>query len=133
VDHGEIGCDNANGESHEAPLLAPPPPPPPPPMTPAEMMAEMLVARREIARALEMMAQAIGGLARGGLGGNGGNGGCACGLERPCSYQDFLKTNPPMFTPTTEPLDVDHWLRVLEQKFLLLTVTDEQKVHFAAQ
>jgi hypothetical protein len=30
-----------------------------------------------------------------------------------------------MFTPIAEPLDVEHWLRVLEQKFLLLTVTDE--------
>jgi hypothetical protein len=58
------------------------PPPPPPPMTHAEMLA----ARCEIARTLEMMAQAIGGFARGGLGGNGGNRGGAHGLERPCSY-----------------------------------------------
>jgi hypothetical protein len=79
------------------------------------------------------MAQAVGGLARGGPGGNGRNGGGARGLERPYSYQDFLKTNPPTFTPTAEPLDAEHWLRVLEQKFLLLTVTDEQKVRFAAQ
>ena len=45
-DHG-----NANGESHEAPLLGPPPPLPPPPplMTYAEMMAKILVARRESA------------------------------------------------------------------------------------
>ena len=41
--------------------------------------------------------------------------------------------HPPMFTPTTEPLDMEHWLRILEQKFQLLTVTDEQKVSFAAQ
>jgi hypothetical protein len=102
-------------------------------MTQVEMMAEFLASRRETARALELMAQAIGGLARGGPGGNGGNGGSARGLERPCSYQDFLKTNPPMFTPTTEPLDAEHWLHVLEQKFLLLTVTDEQKVRFVAQ
>ena len=53
--HGE-GIGNTNGESHEAPLLAPPPPPPPPPMTHAEMMAEMLVARHKSARALEMLA-----------------------------------------------------------------------------
>ena len=66
------GIDNTNGESHEAPLLAPPPPPPLPPMTHAKMMAEMLAARRESARALEMLAQAIGGLARGGPGGNVG-------------------------------------------------------------
>jgi hypothetical protein len=83
-------------------------------MTHAEMMAEMLAACQEIARALEMMAQALGGFARGGHGGNGENGGGARGLERPCSYQDFLKTNPPTFTPTAEPLDAEHWLRVLE-------------------
>jgi hypothetical protein len=28
---------------------------------------------------------------------------------------------------------MEHWLRVLEQKVLLLRVTDEQKVRFAAQ
>ena len=61
-----------------------PPPPPPPPMTPAEIMAELLAARREsavarqeTARAMDIMAQAIAGLARGGHGGNGGNGGGA--------------------------------------------------------
>jgi hypothetical protein len=102
-------------------------------MTQAELMAEVLAACRETARALEMMAQAIGGLARGGPGGNGGNEGGGCGLERPCSYKDFLNTNLPTFTLTAEPLDVVHWFRVLEQKFLLLTVTDEQKVRFAAQ
>ena len=55
------GEDNGhtNGESHEAPLLAPPHPSPPPPMTHAEMMAEMLAARRESARALEMLAQRL--------------------------------------------------------------------------
>jgi hypothetical protein len=88
MDHGENGRDNANGESHEAPLLAPlpPPPPPPPSMTPTKMMVEVLAARRETVNALEMMAQAIGGLARGGPGGNSGNGGGARGLKRPCSY-----------------------------------------------
>ena len=49
------GIGNTNGESHEAPLLAPPPPPPPL-MTHAEMMAEMLAARRESARAMELLA-----------------------------------------------------------------------------
>jgi hypothetical protein len=77
-------------------------------MTQTEMMAEMLATLREIACAFELMAQAVGGLTRGGHGGNGGNRGGARGLERPCSYQDFLKTNPPMFTPTVEPLDMEH-------------------------
>ena len=39
--------------------------------------------------------------------------------------------HPPTFTPTAEPLDAEHWLRILEQKFQLLTVTEEQKVRFA--
>ena len=110
------GNENDNGESHEAPLLAPPPPPPPL-MTHAEMIAEILVARCESARALEMLAQAIGGFARGGPGGNGGNRGGARVPTESCSYQNFLKTHPPMFTPTVELLDAEHWLRILEQKF----------------
>jgi hypothetical protein len=86
--HGENGRNNANRESHDAPRLAPLPPPPPPPplMTLAEMMAEMLATCCETAHALELMAQAVGGLARGGPGGNDGNGGGAHGLERPYSY-----------------------------------------------
>ena len=51
------GIGNTNRESHEAPLLAPPPPPPPPPpMTHVEMMAEMLAAHHESARAMELLA-----------------------------------------------------------------------------
>ena len=41
--------------------------------------------------------------------------------------------HPPTFTPSAEPLDAEHWLRILEQKFLLLTMTDEQKVRFTMQ
>ena len=85
---GESGRANehGNGESHEAPLLAPPPPPPPPLMTHAEMMAEMLAARRKTARAMELLAHAVSGFARGGHRGNGGNRGGARGPEGPCSY-----------------------------------------------
>ena len=101
-------------------------------MTHAEMMAELLAARRESARAMEIMAQAVAGFAHRGHGGNGGNGGGARGPEGPCSYQDLLNMHPPTFTPMVEPLDAEHWLRILEQKFLLLTVTEEQKVRFAA-
>ena len=74
-----------NRESHGAPLLAPPPPPPPS-MTHAEMMAELMAARRESARAMELMAQAVAGFARGGHMGNGGNEGGAHHPEGPSSY-----------------------------------------------
>ena len=60
VDQGDNGRGedngNTNGDSHEASLRSPPPLPPPPPMTYAEMMVEMLAARRESAHALEMLA-----------------------------------------------------------------------------
>ena len=108
---GENGRANEhdNGESQEAPLLAPRPfPPPPSPMTHAEMMAELMAARRESARAMELMAQAITGFARGGHRGNGGNGGGARSPEGPSSYQDFLKTHPPTFTSIAEPLYAEH-------------------------
>ena len=82
---------------------------------------------------MEIMAQAIAGLARGGLGGNDGNGGGARRPEGQSSYQDFLKTHPPTFTPSDDPLEAEHWLRTLEQKFRLLGVANEQKVHFASQ
>ena len=82
---------------------------------------------------MDIMAQAVAGLAHEGHGGNGGNGGGAYRPEGPSFYQDFLKTHPPTFTPTDEPLEAEHWLRILEQKFLLLDVADEQKVCFAAQ
>ncbi|XP_066341362.1 uncharacterized protein [Miscanthus floridulus] len=82
---------------------------------------------------MEIMAQVVAGFARGGHGGNGGNEGGARRPEGPSSYQDFLKTHPPTFTPLAEPLDVEHWLRILEQKFLLLNMADEQKVSFAVQ
>ena len=82
---------------------------------------------------MEIMAQVITGLARGGPGGNGGNGGGARRPEGQSSYQDFLKTHPPTFMSSDGPLEVEHWLRTMEQKFWLLGVTDEQKVYFAAQ
>ena len=91
-----------------------------------------MAARRELAYAMELMAQAVAGFARGGHEGNGGNGGGVRCSEGPSSYQDFLKIHPPTFTPIDEPLDAEHWLRILEQKFLLLDVADEQKVCFVA-
>ena len=83
---GESGqAHEPNRESHGAPLLAPPLPPLPL-MTHAEMMAELMAAHRESARAMELMAQAVVGFAHGGHGGNGGNGGGARRPKGPSSY-----------------------------------------------
>jgi hypothetical protein len=51
------------------------------------------------------------------------------------TYQEFLSTQPPLFTKADDPLDADVWLRVMESKFPLLTraFPDDTKTHFAAQ
>jgi hypothetical protein len=51
------------------------------------------------------------------------------------TYQEFLITQPPMFTKAEDPLDADVWLRVVESKFPLLTgdCPDDTKAHFATQ
>ena len=57
--HGESAraIEHGSGGSKEVPPLAPHPfPPPPPPLTYAEMMAELMAAHREPARAMELMA-----------------------------------------------------------------------------
>ena len=55
---------------------------------------------------MEIMAQAVAGLAYGGPGGNGGNGGGARRPKGQSSYQNFLTTHPPTFPPSDEPLEV---------------------------
>ena len=63
---------------------------------------------------MDIMAQAVAGLAREGHGGHGRNRGGARRPKGQFSYQDFLKTHPPTFTPSDEPLEVEHWLRTIE-------------------
>jgi hypothetical protein len=51
------------------------------------------------------------------------------------TYQDFLSTQPPLFSEVEEPLDADAWLRTIESKFALLIIpcADSNQAHFAAQ
>ena len=50
-------------------------------------------------------------------------------------YLEFLKTQPPLFHVTEEPLDADSWIRTIESKFSLLEVpcSDVNKACFAVQ
>jgi hypothetical protein len=49
------------------------------------------------------------------------------------TYVDFTDTHPLVFSKEDEPLEVDGWLRTIEQKFELLQCTEYQKPVFAAQ
>jgi hypothetical protein len=54
----------------------------------------------------------------------GGNGARNAPAPAPTTYGDFAATHPPLFTEAGEPLEVDHWLRVMESKFGLLHYTE---------
>jgi hypothetical protein len=51
------------------------------------------------------------------------------------TYQEFLSTQPPLFTKAEDPLDAEVWLRVVESKFPLLAgdCPDDTKARFTAQ
>ena len=55
------------------------------------------------------------------------------GAPRNCTYADFLATRPPTFSSTTEPMEAENFLRMLESKFGLLNCTPVQKTLYAAQ
>jgi hypothetical protein len=52
---------------------------------------------------------------------------------RETSYLDFSETRPPLFVKAKDPLEVDEWVRVIEQKFGLICCTETQKSLFAPQ
>ena len=94
---GSPSCFGARGNGN-------PPPPPPPPG-----IAEVLAAQTEILRQLVQAQQQQWG-------------GPHAHQPQEASYQDFLSTQPPLFTKADEPLDVDAWIRTIESKFSLLSV-----------
>jgi hypothetical protein len=55
---------------------------------------------------------------------HGGNGARNAPAPAPTTYGDFTATHPSLFTEAGEPLEVDHWLRVMESKFGLLHYTE---------
>jgi hypothetical protein len=63
----------------------------------------------------------------------GGNGARNAPAPAPTTYGDFAATHLSLFTEAREPLEADHWLRVMESKFGLLCCTEVQKTLFTVQ
>jgi hypothetical protein len=95
---------------------------PPPPPSLAQAIASILESRDE---QTELLRQLVANFT------HGGNG--ARNALAPTTYSDFAATHPPLFTEAREPLEADHWLRVVESKFGLLRCTEVQKTLFTAQ
>jgi len=92
-----------------------------PPPTPPPGIAEVLAAQTKILRQLvQAQQQQRGGHAH---------------QPKEASYQDFLSTQPPLFTKADEPLDADAWIRTIESKFSLLSVpcSEANKTRYAVQ
>jgi hypothetical protein len=64
---------------------------------------------------------------------HGGNGARNAPAPTLTTYSDFAATHPPLFTETGEPLEADHWLRVIESKFGLQCRTEVQETLFTMQ
>jgi hypothetical protein len=97
------------------------PPPPPPPPTLQELMAQQNEILRQLAHR-QPPPQHYGG-------------GDHQRHPAAATYQEFLSTQPPLFTRAEDPLDADVWLRVVESKFPLLhgACSEVTKVQFATQ
>jgi hypothetical protein len=108
-----IGAENSQGNGN-----------PPPPPSLVQSIASILESRDEQTELLwQLIANSI-------CDGNGARNAPAPALT---TYSDFTATHPPLFTEAGEPLEADHWLRVMESKFGLLHCTEVQKTLFTAQ
>jgi hypothetical protein len=88
----------------------------PPPPSLAQAIASILESCDE---QTEMLRQLVANSTRGGNG--------ARNAPAPTTYSDFAATHPPLFTKAGEPLEADHYLRVMESKFGLLRCTKVQR------
>jgi hypothetical protein len=95
----------------------------PPPPSLAQEIALILESRD---KQTELLHQLVANSVR------GGNGAKNVPASAPSTYNDFTATHPLLFTEVGEPLEADHWLRVMESKFRLLRCTEVQKTLFAA-
>jgi hypothetical protein len=107
------GAENSQGNGN-----------PPPPPSLAQAIASILKSQDE---QTELLCQLMTNSTR------GGNGARNAPALAPTTYSDFMATHPPLFTEEGEPLEADHWLRVMEYKFGLLRSTKVQKTLFTMQ
>jgi hypothetical protein len=106
------GAENSQGNGN-----------PPPPPSLAQAIASILESHDE---QTELLRQLMANSTR------GGNGARNDSAPAPTTYSDFAAIHLPLFTEAGEPLEADHWLRVMESKFGLLRCTEVQKTLFTA-
>jgi hypothetical protein len=121
LDDRMVNTHNMRGEAESSQMNGPNPPPP---LTLAQAIASILESRDE---QTELLRQFV---ANSSCGGNGARNTLA---PAPSTYREFTTTHPPIFTKAGEPLEANHWPRVIEPMFLLLRCMEHQKTLFAMQ
>ena len=117
---GTEGEAHAGGH-HEQPRDLPPPPPPE-----NLTMAQFLQALREERQASNAAIQQLTQVLVDNPPRNGNGGGRS-------TLSEFMRTTPPIFTESTEPLDADDWIRTIEDLLALVKCTDDhEKVLYAS-
>jgi hypothetical protein len=111
-----------NGRGHPEPAMPNGSPPLPP--TLVEAITSILESHDE---QTELLRPLMANSAR------GGNGARNAPAPAVTTYNDLAATHLPLFTEAGEPLEADHWLRVIESKFWLLHCTEVQKTLFTMQ
>src|SRR3954470_13933570 len=103
-----LGRAHARGNEPEEGNLPPPP-------TMAEVLMEVERNRRDSHHLLEVIARNT-----------------TQQRNELVSLNDFIRLHPPVFSYSTEPLDVDDWLRSIERKLQAGHVADGDKVNYVA-
>jgi hypothetical protein len=101
--------------------------PPPPNLGP--VIEELLRGANEGRLVQNQILQALNAAAQGQ--GGGGGGGNNNGGPQNKEHSAFMKTQPPIFRGSDEPLDADYWISAIQDKLGLFENTDEEKVTFA--
>jgi hypothetical protein len=102
--NGRVGAESSQGNENL-----------PPPPSLAQAITSILESREE---QTELLRKPVANSTR------GGNGARNAPAPAPTTYSNFTVTHPTLFTDAGEPLEADHWLRVMESKFGLLRCTE---------
>jgi hypothetical protein len=47
-------------------------------------------------------------------------------------YAEFMRTEPPMFSSTTYPLEVDDWIKTIKEKLYMVQCNNREKALYAS-
>ncbi|KAE8786799.1 hypothetical protein D1007_39252 [Hordeum vulgare] len=110
------GGEAQAGDHHVQQDDVPPPPPPPESLTMAPFLQALREERQANNAAIRQLAQTLVNHPPQNENGNGRS-----------TLPEFMRTTPPIFTETTEPLDADDWIRTIEDLLALVKCIDDNE------